>query len=183
MTRFDYLRDAPPESIERVRAIRISASLRWPLAVLTAVVVTHACASGIFTLALSEARSTERAAAVRLEASTVALARVRLTKVRVDDLIALDRRLREIRSSGSRVSARLADIANHVPAHAWLTTLARTPNGFEMVGKSSGLPALGATMSSLMTSSAIVSPTLIRASGDERRGALSFAIRAAERNR
>lgn len=181
MMRFDYLHDAPPEAIERVRGLRIATSLRWPLAVFGAIVVTHAAASAIFALGTAEARVTEREAAHRLEASTAALARVRLTRVRVDELVALDRRMREIRSSGSRVSARLADIANHVPAHAWLTTLARTPDGFEIVGKSSGLPALGATMSSLMTSSSIAAPTLVRAGGEERRGTLSFDIRAADR--
>lgn len=181
--RFDYLHDAPPEALERLRALRIARSVRWPLAVLTAIVVTQAAASAIFTLAIGEARATEREAAVRLEASTAALARVRLAKVRVDDLVALDRQIREIRGSGSRVSARLADIANHVPAHAWLTTLARTPNGFEIIGKSSGLPALGATISSLMTSPAIVAPTLVRAGGEERRGALSFDIHAVDRLR
>ncbi|MBV8639368.1 MAG: PilN domain-containing protein [Candidatus Eremiobacteraeota bacterium] len=101
----------------------------------------------------------------------------------VDVLLALDAKLRRIRLSGSMLSHRLADIGNHVPSEAWLTSIVRTDDGLELRGRAQGLHVLSETVADLMSSSAASSPTLVRAVREEHGAPLiSFTIRAEERN-
>jgi hypothetical protein len=184
--RFDYLHDAPPDFVDRLRSFRFPPALRWPLAVLSTIVFTSLGAYGIFSLAIASARATEAQALARYESSKAAVARARLERAHIAELLVLDARLREIRDSGSTVSTRLADIANHVPPHAWLTSLSRTASGISLSGKSTGLPALSATIASLLTSKTVTAPTLVRAGKDERdhsNGVLSFEVQVNDRAR
>lgn len=180
MTRFDFLHDAEPDVFARIRSLRVAKPLHWPLAVLLTVMLTHATAGVLLNRAVASAEATEREAEHRFDASRSAVASVHLQRVRLNELIALDVRLRQIRRSGNRASASLAAVANDVPAHVWLTTLSRTPAGFEIVGRSSGLPALGATMSRLVTNPTLADPTLIRADSEQQGRTIAFDIKAAE---
>lgn len=181
MTRFDFLRDAEPDLFVRIRSLRIAKPLRWPLAVLLTVVLTHATAGALYGMAVASAEKTEREAQNRFEASRSAVARVHVQRVRLEEFIALDARLREIRRSGNRASAALVAVANDVPAHVWLTSLSRTPAGFEIVGHSNGLPSLGTTMSRLVMNPNVADPTLIRADGEQQGRSIAFDIKATER--
>lgn len=181
--RFNYLRNAPPDAIDRLRSFRIAKPLQWPLAVIGTIAVTYLGAYVIFGVAIGAAHTLEAEAVMRLDASKAALAERQLERVRVDDLLAFDRRLRAIRTSGSRVSLRLADIANRVPEHAWLTTLSRTSSGIAIAGKSTGFPVVGTTMEGLMKSATLSAPTLIRANEEDHRHIVVFEVHADERTR
>ena len=123
-------------------------------------------------------------ASLRLEQSRAAFAATKVVRTDVDRLLALDTRLRQIRLSGSVLSHRLADVGNHVPARAWLTSIARTNDGLELHGRAEGLNVLSQTVADLMSSKAAASPTLVRAVREERQNAvITFTIRAHEAQR
>ncbi len=182
--RFNYIQDAPPEPIEHLRALRIPLELRTPLgALVTAILVVCAW----WTLErhwIAAATREEAVASQRLKQSRAMFAATKLVRSNVDQLLSLDGRLRRIRLSGSGLSHRLADIGNHLPSAAWLTSIVRTPDGLELHGRAEGLNVLSATVADLMTSTAAASPTLVRAVKEDRaRDALvTFTIRAQERN-
>lgn len=181
--RFNYLRDASPDLVEQMRALRVPADLHVPLsALVTAVMVVTAWwlleSHWVF-----EAAREEAIASARLAQSRQEFAATTLVRSDVDELLALDAQLRRIRLSGSILSGRLADIANHVPREAWLTSIARTDDGIELHGSANGLHVLSATVADLMSSSAASSPTLVRAVREERTTpVISFTIRSEERN-
>ena len=179
--RFNYLCDAPPELVERLRGVRVSAQLRTPLSA-TATALFVVCAWWFLERHwISEAAREEAIAAVRLEQSRAAFASTKLVRADVDQLLALDARLRRIRLSGSVLSHRLADVGNHVPTRAWLTSIARTSDGLELHGRAEGLNVLSETVADLMSSKAAASPTLVRAVREDREtGVINFTIRAGE---
>lgn len=180
MTRFNYLRDSAPQAFEYLRPSRIPEPLRTPLAALLTVTLVVAVWWAIEQVLLSQARAELQAQTFRLAASKAALIELKLRKTRVEELLAVDARLREIRTSGATLSRGLADIANHVPARAWLTNIARVSDGLEIDGQADGLDGLSETIADLMSSSTANSPSLVRASKDERYpvgGLIAFVMR------
>jgi Tfp pilus assembly protein PilN len=178
--RFNYLRDSAPDAFEYLRPSRIPEPLRTPLAALLTATVVVALWWVIEQVLLSQARAELQTQTFRLAASKAALAELKLRKTHVEDLLAVDSRLREIRRSGAALSSGLADIANHVPMRAWLTSIARVNDGIEIDGQADGLDGLSDTVADLMSSSTAKSPNLIRASKDERYrvgGLIAFAMR------
>jgi Tfp pilus assembly protein PilN len=180
MTRFNYLRDSAPEAFQYLRPSRIPERLRTPLAALLTAVLVVAVWWTIEQVLLSQARAELQTQTFRLAASKVALTELKIRKTRLEELLAIDARLREIRRSGAALSSGLADIANHVPARAWLTSIARVNDGLEIEGQADGLDGLSDTVADLMSSSAAQSPNLVRASKDERYrvgGLIAFVMR------
>lgn len=177
MTRFNFLRDSTPEAFEYLRPSRIAEPLRTPLAALLTVTLVVAMWWLIEQVLLSQARSELQVQTFRLAASKAALAELKLRKTHIEELLAVDARLREIRKSGTMLSSSLADIANHVPARAWLTSIVRVNDGIEIEGQADGLDGLSDTVADLMSSSTAKSPNLIRASKDERyRSLIAFVM-------
>jgi len=182
--RFNYLRDSAPEALEYLRLGRIPEALRTPLAALITAVLVVGAWCAIEQMLLSQARNELRAQTFRLATSKVTLAEVRLRKTRVEELLAVDSRLRDIRRSGATLAHRLADIANHVPSRAWLTSITRVKEGLEIDGQADGLDGLGQTVVDLMSSSVAKSPDLVRAEMQDRgrsRNVISFVVRVGER--
>ncbi|MGB6986447.1 MAG: PilN domain-containing protein [Candidatus Aquilonibacter sp.] len=178
--RFNYLRDSAPEAFEYLRPSRIPEQMRTPLAALVTVTLVVAVWWAIEQVLLSQARAELQAQTFRLAASKAALAELKVRKTEVKDLLIVDARLREIRRSGAALSSSLADIANHVPDRAWLTSIARINDGIEIDGEADGLDGLSDTVADLMSSSAAASPNLIRASKEDRvrsAGIIAFAMR------
>ncbi len=178
--RFNYLRDSAPEAFEYLRPSRIPEQLRTPLAALLTVAIVVAAWWTVELVLLSQARDELQTQTLRLAASKAALAELKLRKTRVEELLAVDSRLRAIRRSGATLSSGLADIANHVPSRAWLTSIARVNDGLEIDGQADGLDGLSETVADLMSSSAAASPDLVRASRADRdhSGALiAFVVR------
>jgi Tfp pilus assembly protein PilN len=166
MMRFNYLRSGAPEVIERFHSGYIPARLQTPLAALVTVVVAVCFWWGIENLLLHQAIAELHVQTARLNASRTALEKARLRRTRVESLLALDNRLRDIRRSGAQVAGELADIANHVPRRAWLTDIARVDQGMEVEGKAVGLDGLSDTVSDLMSSKSASLPELIHAARD-----------------
>ncbi len=180
MMRFNYLRDSAPEAFEYLRPSRIPEPLRTPLAALITVMLVVAIWWVVEQLLLSQARAELQTQTLRLAASKAALDELKLRKNQVQDLLAIDARLREIRRSGAVLSTSLADIANHVPPRAWLTSIARINDGIEIDGQADGLDGLSDTVADLMSSSSAASPDLIRASKEDRArsaGIVAFVMR------
>ena len=178
--RFNYLHDSGPEAFEYLRPSRIPEALRTPVAALLTVTLVVGAWWAIEQMLLSQARSELQTQTFRFAASKAALAEVKLRKTRVEELLAVDSRLRAIRRSGAALSSGLADIANHVPARAWLTSIARVNDGLEIDGQTDGLDGLSDTIADLMSSEAAASPSLVRANREERdrSGALiAFVVR------
>jgi Tfp pilus assembly protein PilN len=183
VTRFNYLRDSAPEMFEHLRPSRIPEPLRTPLAALaTAIIVV-----GVWWIAehllLTQARNELQAQSLRLSASQIALKELKLRKTHVEELSAIDARLREIRRSGALLSGRLADIANHVPPQAWLTSIAHVDSGLQIDGRAEGLEGLSETVADLMSSTSTASPDLVRASKEDRDSSetiIAFEVRVGE---
>jgi Tfp pilus assembly protein PilN len=180
MMRFNYLRDSGPETFEYLRPSRIPEALRTPLAAFLTATLVVTVWWVIEQLLLSQARAELQAQAFRLAASRADLADLKLRKTRVGDLLVVDARLREIRRSGAALSSGLADIANHVPDQARLTSIADVNDGIEIDGQADGLDGLSDTIADLMSSSAAASPDLIRATKEDRvrsAGIVAFVMR------
>jgi len=183
MMRFNYLRDGAPEALEHLRPARIPEQLRTPLAALVTVVIIVGVWWVVEQLLVAQAGDELHAQSLRLKASQVALRELNLRRTHVQQLLSIDRRLREIRRSGAVVSGRLADIANHVPTRAWLTSIAAVEGGLQIDGSAEGLDGLSETVADLMASSTGASPDVIRANKDDydRSGSIvSFEMRVGD---
>lgn len=183
MKRFNFLVDAPPEFIDRARSIRVPSELRTPLSALLTAVFVVAAWWGLENYWLRNAKHEETLAEVRLTESQADLAATKLVRTNVEEMLALDRRLRDIRLSGSNLASRLSDIGNHVPEHAWLTSISNLPNGLEIAGKADGLSALSVTVTDLMASRTAGAPTLVRAAKDDRgKNLIAFTVQVERKN-
>jgi Tfp pilus assembly protein PilN len=166
--RFNYLRDSAPEVFEHLRPGRIPEPLRTPLAALVTIALVVGVWWVIEQILLGQAQGELQAQTLRVNTSKVALSELKLRRTRVEELLAIDTRLRKIRRSGAVLSSGLADIANHVPARAWLTSIARVDTGLQIDGRAEGLDGLSDTVADLMSSSTAASPNLVRAIKEER---------------
>lgn len=165
--RFDYLRNRAPDALDWFRSREIARPLQAPLAAVATALLVVLAAFGIETYRADQARSVERLAQMRVEQSRADLAKTTLERTDIDALLALDRRLRGIRLSGSLLAQRLADIANHVPGRAWLSGISPTSNGISISGHAEDLGALSETIADLMSSKTVRSPSLVRAGKDD----------------
>jgi Tfp pilus assembly protein PilN len=181
--RFDFLSDAPPDFIDRLRNVRITSELRTPLSALLTAALVVMVWWGLERYWLVDAQREERIASSRLLESRADLAATRVARSGVEQLLSLDRRLRQVRISGSVLGAMLSDIGNHVPPHAWLTSLSKTHDGVEIVGRADGLGSLSQTVADLMSSRIGASPGLVRASRDQHGKSLfTFAVAVENKN-
>ncbi|HVA28117.1 MAG TPA: PilN domain-containing protein, partial [Candidatus Baltobacteraceae bacterium] len=180
---FNYVGASVPSIVERLRAIQIPDRLRSPLCAFVTVLVVVAAWWGIERQSLNRALAQQHAARVRLAESRAALARANVERNDADEMLELDRRLREIRLSGSRLAVRLADVANRVPARVWLTTLSQNANALDVRGRAESMARLGDAIGAFGSSAFVRNPTLVRADKEERSGAaplVAFEVRADE---
>lgn len=173
--RFDFLHDGPPLAIERLRAFAIPVHVRVPLGALFTAMLVVAAWHGLEGGWIARARHEDLIARERLEDMRSAFAATNLKRRDVEQLLVLDRRLRAIRLSGTRVSTRFAALANALPSKAWLTSISPDGNGVLVEGRSEGLRVLATTIEAL----APLSPALVRAVRDGRDGGklVSFSVR------
>ncbi len=186
MTRFNFLSDEPPAFLEVLRFKRIPDALRTALAATITIAVVVGVWWGVEVLQIRQAGEELRVEKTRALASRADLAQMRVRRSQIERLLALDRRIRQIQTSGATLSAQLADIANHVPSYAWLTSVQDGEEGLEIDGDVKGLDGLSETIADLTSSASAASVDLVRAGRDERDGGrdlLSFQMRSEEQAR
>jgi len=184
MMRFDYLHDGVPDAIDRLRNVRVSNEVKRALVACVVALLFASGTFGIERLRVAQAASIDAQAYARLTATRRELAATNLERIRIETLLDLDRRLRAIHRSGALLARRIVDIANHVPTHVWLTTIARTPSGITIDGRAEGLRAVSETIAAFTGGSTIASPSLVRANADapsSSRALLAFELTLAER--
>ena len=183
--RFDYLNDSVPESLGRIRSLKAQKETHAPLTAIVTAILAIFAAWGIENYRLADARAAVASAEVRARDSRQELAKTKLVRVEVDRMLTLDRRLREVRSSGVTWSQRLTDIANHVPREAWFTSFTSEQGKIDINGHAHGLVVLSDTIAGLMSSKTLRSASLVRAGKDDGTNGtiLSFEMRAQDKAR
>lgn len=145
--RFDYLRDAPPDGIESLRAFYSAREWRGTLA-LAVVVLTIALGAWVFERCkLLEWRRELAGVQARFDHNRRELAAMQgeLRYFRV--LAAFDGDLRGIRLSGALTAKKVAILANQLPPRVWLTSIISVDDGYDVSGHALGLAAIGDTLS------------------------------------
>lgn len=84
----------------------------------------------------------------------------------MDALIAEDRRLRDIRLSGSVVAGRLAMLGNLLPGTASVDSVRATADGFSIKGKALTIDAVGSALSRIIAENALPHPGAVRIAKD-----------------
>lgn len=177
--RFDYLHDAVPDGLRELRALRLPRRLHTIAAALLTTAVVVAFGSGIETIRLAQARALESQLQLRFDTTRGKLQSAQLAWQQLDELIARDRRLRDIRLSGTVVAQRLVRIGNVFPKRAWLTSMSAAASTYTLKGYALDLPVFANALQGLVNSAQIGQPKSIRISRDDRarNGVLAFEVR------
>ncbi len=163
MISFDFVRSAPPDWLRYLLEIRVPQRLHNALIGVLAAILFVSGAWVIEHHRAATARAIEVAYRQRFENSQRALIRTKIFYERVQALIALDRRVRRIVASGDADAYRLAQIANNLPTHAWLTSISRDPSGIALEGRADNLGVLSGVLRGLMRARDLRNPTLTSA--------------------
>lgn len=158
--RFDYLRSARPVIVQRVIEFRIPERFQTPMFALAAAVAVVGGAWGIEAYRLREALKVQ---SVYESHYDVAAARLKATKVyyaRVQRMFDLDIRIRRIAASGDADARALAEIANQLPPHAWLTGISHDGTGLALEGKAKDLDVVSGVLRGLMHAKDLHNPEL-----------------------
>jgi Tfp pilus assembly protein PilN len=106
----------------------------------------------------------------RFDETDRALKRTNVYYDRVKALVDLDRRVHDIAASGDADARTLAEIANRLPQHAWLTGISHDAGGLALDGRAKDLGVVSGVMQGLMRAKHLHSPTLISATADKEHG-------------
>jgi hypothetical protein len=168
--RFDYLHSARPVIIQRLLEIRVPERFHGALFAVGAAIAVIGGAWGIQAYRLREALKVQAAYQQRYDET---LARLKQTNVyydRVRAIVALDRQVRQIALSGDTDARTLAEIANRLPQHAWLTGISHDGSGIALQGHAKDLSVLSGVMRGLMRAKQLRNPTLVTASSEKEQG-------------
>lgn len=181
--RFNYLSDTPPDIVERLRSIHAKPHLRLPLAACLTVLVIITAWSQLERRWVERALQEDRAATLRLQQARDELSALNLARGDTERLLNIDRRLRAVRTSGLKIAAGLARVANALPAGAWLTELSRAKGGgFVLRGRARDVDVLtrAATAFSLRTSGARNASVRATRSDENDTALVDFTVRVPE---
>lgn len=161
---FDFAHGVPASAVARFFELSIPERLH---AALTAVCVSSAILAGSWGIESQRLAQSARIQAeyqARFDASVRAVKQANVYRTRVRDLVALDRRVRAISSSGYGDAQRLAEIANAVPRHAWLTAVSYDDDTIRLEGQARGWGVLSSVIDGLSRAHHLRAPTLVSAS-------------------
>jgi hypothetical protein len=181
MMHFDFLHDSRPEYIDRLLSARLPQRLYVVTAVFATVLGTIAAAGAIESLRVRSALLGERRIERRFEASREALSAAQLEWRQLDALVSRDRRLRDIRLSGTEVAARIARVGNAFPPRAWVTSMSAAPSNYALKARAVDLPAVQQVLTNLVSDRVIAQPRGdFRLSREDagRAGSIAFEIGA-----
>ncbi|MDQ2871526.1 MAG: PilN domain-containing protein [Candidatus Eremiobacteraeota bacterium] len=170
LTGFDYLHDARPVWLMRLYAMRVPAYLHNAASALFCAIVIVLGAWGIEVNRLHVALTTQQLFEVRFEASRTEMERTNVLYDRLKRLAGVDRQVHDIERSGDLDARRLAEIADRLPTHAWLTSIARDDSGLTLEGRARDLAVIGRTVRALATGRFIGNPVLLSATADSDAG-------------
>lgn len=166
MIRFDYLHDPPSRVWGAIRSARLPRRFH-NLAVALAAVMLLVCGSAaIERNRVGEAERIRARAQERFERSRAELERFRLQWREIDGLIAEDRRLRDIRLSGSRLAERLAAIGDVFPDGVSVDSVTASGTRYAVKGKAPTIDAVGGVLGRIVASSALPHPGTVRITKD-----------------
>lgn len=168
--RFDYLHSAKPLVLQRLLEIRVPERFQNALFALAGSCAVIGGAWGIDAYRLGAALQVQAVYQQRYDESAQRLKDTNLYYDRVKALVDLDERVRSIAASGDADARTLADIANGLPAHAWLTGIAHDATGLSLDGRAKDLGVLSSVMQGLMRAKELRSPTLVSAALDKMPG-------------
>lgn len=160
---FDYRRSAPPPFVRRVLEIRISEQYHSVLLAFAAAWLAIAGAWFIESRRLHHSLEMESIYQRRFDAAQRALRHARLYEIRINRLVALDRRIRGITSSGYEDARRLVEIANRLPNRTWLTGISYDGNALAIEGRAADLRTLGSVVRNLNGAADLHNPSLVSA--------------------
>lgn len=150
MMRFDFLHDPRPAFVGRAVSLRLPKEIYVQTIVAAAIAFAIAATCAVEGLRLHAARALESRVRRHFEATRDALSAVRLEWRELDALALRDRRLREIRLSGSAVAVRIARVGNAFPRRAWATSLTASASGYAVKARGEDLPAVSAVLENLI---------------------------------
>jgi hypothetical protein len=164
--RFDYLHDPPSKLWGTMRSARMPRRFHNVAAAFAAAVFLVGGAAVIERGRVQEARRVRAEAQERFERSRAELQRFRLQWHEIDELIAEDRKLRDIRLSGSRVAQRLAAVGDVFPDGVSVDLLRATAAGYGVKGKAPTIDAVSNVLSRIVASAALPHPGIVRIAKD-----------------
>jgi hypothetical protein len=164
--RFDYLHDPPSPLWGAFRTARLPRRFHNVSAALAAVAVLVGGAAAIERGRVEEAQHIRDQAQNRFERSRADLDRFRLQWHQINDLIAEDRRLREIRLSGSRIAKRLAEVGDEFSHGVSIDSLRTTGEEYAVKGKAPSINAVSDVLSSIVGNATLSHPGIVRIEKD-----------------
>jgi Tfp pilus assembly protein PilN len=168
--RFDYLHSARPLFVTRLLETRIPERLQSAVFALTGAVCIVGGAWAIDAYRLTQALRIEAVYQQRFEVTQAQLRRTNVYYDRVRTLVDLDKQVRHIAESGDADARMLAEIANDLPEHAWLTGISHDDTGLALEGRAKNLQVVSNVLSGLMHARHLHSPQLVSAAEEEAHG-------------
>ena len=180
MVRFDFLHDPRPALVERVASLRLPPDVYVQTAMAAVLSLAIAITTGVEGLRLHAARLSQWRVQQRFKATRDALDAVRLQWQQLDALAIRDRRLREIRLSGSDVAVIIAHVGNAFPQRAWATTLTASASGYAVKARGDDIPAASTVLGNLLEDRKVTADASFRMTREEGfgTGKIVFEIRA-----
>jgi Tfp pilus assembly protein PilN len=168
--RFDYLHSGRPLFVQRMLEFRIPDRFFNALCALGGAIAFVTGAWTIEAYRLQEALKMQAVYQAHYDATQRELKQANVYYSRVRALVDLDRRVRGIAASGDADARTLADIANELPQHAWLTGISHDAGGLALEGRAKDLSVVSGVMRGLMRSKRLHNPTLETAAIDKEPG-------------
>ncbi len=177
--RFDYLHSPKPLLVARILEMRVPERFHNALFALAGALAVIAGAWGIDAYRLREALRIQAVYQQRFDRADWALKQTNVYYNRVKAIADLDRRVHDIAASGDADARMLAEIANRLPQHAWLTGISQSADGLALDGRAKDLSVVSRVMRGLMQIKDLRSPVLVSAAADnehDRYSAMKYEI-------
>lgn len=168
--RFDYLHSPRSLHLVRILEFRIPERLLGGVFALIGAVALLSGAWGIQAYRLHEALQLESVYNGRRIQAARDIQRVSVYYDRVRALVDLDRSVRRIAASGDADARTLAQVANQMPRHAWLTGISHDDTGLALEGHAKNLDVLSGVLQGLMHVRELKKPVLVTASAEREDG-------------
>ncbi len=175
MRRINYL----PSWSERhigVALPALAAELRAPLVALAGAIALAAVLWAVQATRLQAAERDGAAAAERLAAMQLDVARVRTVEHDVERFRALDERVEALRRSGAARANEIAALGNRLPPDAWLSSLRADRGTLALEGHGARLAAVGTAIASLAALPAYGAARLVAVHEDPARSGVTYAL-------